>query len=82
MPWGPITCKSLIFSTALESFSIINCEPASLKSYIMCTFFLTKKSLYDTKAMPHPGVKFNIFSWRVQQENGRFCYLSRKEEER
>ena len=58
------------------------CEPASLKSDIMCTIFLTKKSPYDIKIVLHPEVKINIFSWRVQQENGRFCHLSRKEEER
>jgi len=74
--------KKFAFYDHFSQTDNISCEPAILKSYIMCTIFLTKESLHDIKIMLHPEVKFNIFSWRVQQENGRFCHLSRKEEER
>ncbi len=57
-----------------------NCEPAILKSYFMCTFYLIKLSLYDIKITLDSEEKCKLFSWRAQQKKWLIQSLIEKRE--
>ena len=59
----------------------IKCEPANLKSYIMCTFYLTKFSSHDIKITLHFETKYKLFLWRAQQIKWLIQSLIEKREE-
>ena len=44
------------------------CEPANLKGYIMCTFYLIKLPLCDIKITLDSEEKCKLFSWCAQQK--------------
>jgi hypothetical protein len=56
------------------------CEPAILKSYFMCTFYLIKLPLCDIKITLDCEEKCKLFSWRAQQKKWPIQSLIEKRE--
>ena len=57
-----------------------NCEPAILKSYFMCTFYLIKLPLCDIKITLDSEEKCKLFSWCAQQKKWPIQTLIEKRE--
>ena len=56
------------------------CEPAILKSYFMCTFYLIKLPLCDIKITLDSEKKCKLFSGRAQQKKWPIQSLIEKRE--
>ena len=57
-----------------------NCEPAILKSYFICRFYLIILPLCDIKITLDSEEKCKLFSWRAQQKKWPIQSLIEKRE--